>query len=55
MNMPMPTASNFEEIHQAAFDVGRPHSVCVNRNGVRFVDEACGYDQFGQAMVARPR
>src|SRR5262249_52891674 len=52
MHMPMPGISNFEEIHQAAFDVGRPHSVCVNRNGVRFVDEACGYDDFGKAMVA---
>jgi 3-oxosteroid 1-dehydrogenase len=52
MHMPMPTTSNFEEIHQAAFDVGRPHSVCVNRQGVRFVDEACGYDDFGRAMVA---
>lgn len=52
MHLPMPRASNFEEIHQAAFDVGRPHSVCVNRNGVRFVDEACGYDEFGKAMVA---
>lgn len=51
MTLPMPRASNFHEIHQAAFDVGRPWSVCVNRNGVRFVDEACGYDQFGQAMV----
>ena len=51
MTLPMPGASNFHEIHQAAFDVGRPWSVCVNRNGVRFVDEACGYDQFGQAMV----
>jgi 3-oxosteroid 1-dehydrogenase len=52
MHKPMPKASNFEEIHQAAFDVGRPHSVCVNRNGVRFVDEACSYDEFGAAMVA---
>jgi 3-oxosteroid 1-dehydrogenase len=52
MKMPQPRASNYEEIHQAAFDVGRPHSVCVNRNGERFVDEACGYDQFGAAMVA---
>jgi 3-oxosteroid 1-dehydrogenase len=52
MILPMPGASNFHEIHQAAFDVGRPWSVVVNRNGVRFVDEACGYDQFGQAMVA---
>ncbi|MDR3417185.1 MAG: FAD-dependent oxidoreductase [Nevskia sp.] len=52
MHIPMRQASNFEDIHQAAFDVGRPHSVCVNRNGVRFVDEACSYDEFGKAMVA---
>jgi 3-oxosteroid 1-dehydrogenase len=52
MHMPVPDVSNFEEIHQAAFDVGRPHSVCVNRSGARFVDEACGYDDFGKAMVA---
>lgn len=52
MQMPAPKASNFEEIHQAAFDVGRPHSVCVNRQGVRFVNEACSYDEFGEAMVA---
>jgi len=52
MHAPMPRASNFEEIHQAAFDVGRPHSVAVNRLGLRFVDEATGYDDFGKAMVA---
>lgn len=51
MHLPMQATANFEEIHQAAFDVGRPHSVCVNRNGSRFVDEACGYDDFGKAMV----
>jgi 3-oxosteroid 1-dehydrogenase len=51
MNKPIDGVSNFEEIHQAVFDVGRPHSVCVNRNGDRFVDEACGYDRFGNAMV----
>lgn len=51
MSIPLPAVSNFEEIHQAVFDVGRPHSVCVNRNGDRFVDEACGYDRFGNAML----
>lgn len=51
MSIPMPQASNFEQTHQAAFDVGRPHSVCVNRLGQRFVDEACGYDRFGKAML----
>lgn len=51
MTLPSPKASNFHEIHQAAFDVGRPWSVCVNGKGVRFVNEATGYDRFGQAMV----
>lgn len=51
MIKPIDGVSNFDEIHQAVFDVGRPHSVCVNRNGDRFVDEACGYDRFGNAMV----
>ena len=51
MHKPMPKAANFEEIHQAAFDVGRPHSVCVNRKSLRFVNEACSYDEFGIAMV----
>ena len=52
MIMPSQSASNFEETHQAVFDVGRPYSVCVNRNGDRFVDESCSYDLFGKGMVA---
>ncbi len=52
MHIPMESRSNFEDIVQAAFDVGRPHSVCVNRNGHRFVNEAGSYDEFGAAMVA---
>ncbi len=51
MIMPSQSSGNFEEVHQAIFDVGRPFSVCVNRNGDRFVDESCSYDQFGKAMV----
>lgn len=51
MSKPMRGVSNFHEIHQVTFDVGRPHSVCVNRNGDRFVNEACGYDRFGNAMI----
>ena len=35
----------------SVFDVGRPGSVCVNRNGDRFVDESCSYDLFGKGMV----
>ncbi len=52
MIMPIPNASNFEQSHHAVIDVGRPHSVCVNRNGLRFVNEACSYDNFGKAMIA---
>jgi 3-oxosteroid 1-dehydrogenase len=51
MILPSASASNFEEVHQAIFDVGRPGSVCVNRNGDRFVNESCSYDRFGAAMV----
>lgn len=51
MIMPSASAANFEEVHQAVFDVGRPYSVCVNRKGDRFVNEACSYDRFGAGMV----
>ncbi|MBB6253327.1 FAD-dependent oxidoreductase [Nitrospirillum iridis] len=51
MIMPSASASNFEEVHQAIFDVGRPHSVCVNRRADRFVNESCSYDRFGAGMV----
>ncbi len=52
MILPNRTASAYDEVHQAIFDVGRPYSVCVNRNGDRFVNEACSYDRFGAGMVA---
>ena len=51
MILPNRTASAYDEVHQAVFDVGRPGAVCVNRNGDRFVNEACSYDRFGVAMV----
>ena len=51
MIMPNMSASNFHDVHLANFDVGKPHSVCVNRNGDRFVNEACAYDRFGVAMI----
>lgn len=51
MILPSRSASNFEEVHQAVFDVGRPGGFCVNRNGDRFVDESCSYDLFGKAMM----
>jgi 3-oxosteroid 1-dehydrogenase len=34
------------------FERGLPHSLCVNRRGKRFVNEACSYHLFGQAMIA---
>jgi hypothetical protein len=37
--------------HQSAFDVGR-RTASASIATVRFVDEACGYDDFGKAMVA---
>lgn len=51
MLMPIASASNYLETHQAFFDVGRPHSLCVNRFGHRFTNEAQSYDRFGNAMA----
>lgn len=51
MTLPIPSASNHFENHHATFDVGRPYSVCVNRNGDRFTNESQGYDRFGNAML----
>ena len=51
MTLPIPNAANHSENHHATFDVGRPYSVCVNRNGDRFTNEAQGYDRFGNAML----
>ena len=33
------------------FERSYPHTICVNRSGRRFVNEACSYHQFGQAML----
>lgn len=51
MTLPIRSASNHTENHHATFDVGRPYSVCVNRNGDRFTNESQGYDRFGNAML----
>ncbi len=51
MIMPMKNTSNYDETHQGVFDVGRPHSCCVNRNGDRFVNETTAYDRFGNGML----
>lgn len=51
MIMPTIGVPNTAMTHQMSFDHGRPHSVCVNRNGERFVKETIAYDQFGLAMI----
>jgi 3-oxosteroid 1-dehydrogenase len=51
MLMPTIGVPNTVMTHQMSFDHGRPHSVCVNGNGERFVKETIAYDQFGLAMI----
>lgn len=55
MLMPTVGVPNTDMTHQMSFDHGRPHSICVNRLGKRFVKETASYDRFGQAMVADHR
>lgn len=52
MLMPTIGVPNTEMTHQMSFDHGRPHSVCVNGKGARFVKETIAYDRFGLAMIA---
>lgn len=33
-------------------DISKPHCIVVNKDGRRFVNESCGYMEFGQAMYA---
>ena len=49
------SAPNVELTHQMFLDHRHPHSVCVNRLGRRFVNEACSYDLFGIAMIEDQR
>ncbi len=51
MELPSRSKPNGFDAHPMFFDYFHPHSLCVNRSGVRFVNESCPYDQFGQAMV----
>jgi 3-oxosteroid 1-dehydrogenase len=53
--MPSRDAVNIEITDPVTYDFSRPHSLCVNRKGVRFVNEGCPYDEFGQAMIADQR
>lgn len=53
--MPIPGVPNVEIADPVTYDFSRPHSLCVNRNAVRFVNEGGPYDEFGQAMIADAR
>ena len=49
--IPSPTSPNNTRNHGVFFERGLPHSLCVNQLGVRFVNEACSYHRFGEAMM----
>lgn len=49
---PVPGESNMDYAHPFFWDRGAPGSICVNRQGKRFVDEAVAYDEFCAAMLA---
>lgn len=53
--LPETGAFGLEFTDPVTYDFSRPHSVCVNRNGVRFVNEGSPYDEFGHAMIADAR
>lgn len=53
--MPSIDTVNVEVTDPVTYDFSRPHSICVNRLGKRFVNEGSPYDEFGQAMIADHR
>lgn len=50
--VPSTTSPNMTRNHGIFFERGLPHSLCVNQLGNRFVNEACSYHRFGEAMIA---
>jgi 3-oxosteroid 1-dehydrogenase len=50
--VPSPWSPNMTRNHGIFFERGLPHSLCVNQLGKRFVNEACSYHRFGEAMIA---
>lgn len=52
LRMPVQGEDNVEYAMPFFWERGTPGSLCVNRNGDRFVDEAVSYDEFGAAMLA---
>lgn len=50
--IPSKTSPNLTRNQGIFFERGFPHSLCVNQLGQRFVNEACSYHLFGEAMIA---
>jgi 3-oxosteroid 1-dehydrogenase len=51
MQLPSREVANTDVTHQMWLDHKHPHSLCVNRLGLRFVNEGGAYDRFGLAMI----
>lgn len=52
MRLPARNVANVELRYALFFERQFPHSLCVNRNGRRFVNEGVSYNDFVQAMLA---
>ena len=52
MQLPSLKEPNQTNTHYMFIDKHHPNSMVVNQTGVRFVNECCSYDLFGQAMVS---
>lgn len=52
MRVPAPGFNNVDMRAALFMERGYPHTVCVNRRGERFVNEAMSYNDFGAEMIA---
>jgi len=55
MRVPAPGFNNADMRAALFMEKGYPHTMCVNRNGDRFCDEAMSYNDFGAAMLEDDR
>jgi len=52
MRVPAPGFNNVDMRAAFFMERGYPHTICVNRNGERFANEAMSYNDFGAEMIA---
>jgi len=52
MRVPAPGFNNADMRAALFMERGYPHTMCVNRDGERFVNEAISYNDFGAEMIA---